>query len=311
MAPLKTAIGNYGLTRPLKDGSVSTGGLQLEHIEVEPIIAAMRRMVRGLEFDVCECAFTTYLSALSFEKPVTAIPVFVTRNFHHRAVFINTRSGIETPKDLEGRTVGVNRGYTVTTGLWVRGILQHEYGVNLDKVTWAATDDEHVAEFKLPSNANYSIKGKPILDLLASGEIPAAIGDLRSDSPDIKPLIANARDAGFASYRKTGIYPLNHTIVIKNSVLQARPGVAEELFNAFKAAKKAYLARLDAGKDLTAADQTAIELRQVVGDPFPYGIEANRKALDVIVQYAVEQRVIPKRVSVEELFAAGTHQLVG
>ena len=311
MSALKTAIGNYGLTRPLKDGSVSTGGLELEYIEVEPIIAAMRRMVRGLEFDVCECAFTTYLSALSFGKPVTAIPVFVTRNFHHRAVFINTRSGIKMPKDLEGRTVGVNRGYTVTTGLWVRGILQHEYGVDLDKITWAATDDEHVAEFKLPANANYSIKGKPIIDLLASGEIPAAVGDLRSDSPDIKPLIPNARDAGFASYRKTGIYPLNHTIVIRNSVLQARPGVAEELFNAFKAAKKAYLARLDAGKDLTAADQAPIEVKQVVGDPYPYGIESNRKALEAIVQYALEQRVIPKRVSVEELFAAGTHKLEG
>ena len=311
MTALKTAIGNYGLTRPLKDGSVPTGSLQLEYIEVEPIIAAMRRMVRGLEFDVCEYAFTTYLSTLSFNKPVTAIPVFVTRNFHHRAVFINANSGIRTPKDLEGRTVGVNRGYTVTTGLWVRGILQHEYGVNLDKVTWAATDDEHVAEFKPPANANYSIKGKSILDLLASGEIPAAVGDLRSDSASIKPLIANARDAGFASYRKTGIYPINHTIVIRNSVLQAQPRVAEELFSAFKAAKQAYLARLAAGKDLTAADETAVAIKQVVGDPFPYGINANRKALETIVQYAVEQHVIPKGMSVEELFAKGTHRLEG
>jgi 4,5-dihydroxyphthalate decarboxylase len=311
MPALKTAIGNYGLTRPLKDGSVSTGGLQLEYIEVEPIIAAMRRMVRGLEFDVCVCAFTTYLSALSFNKPVTAIPVFVTRNFHQRAVFINTKSGIKTPRDLEGRTVGVNRGYTVTTGLWVRGILQHEYGVDLDKITWAATDDEHVAEFKLPSNANYSIRGKSIVDLLASGEIAAAVGDLRTDSPDIKPLIPNARDAGFAYYRKTGIYPLNHTIVVKNSVLQAQPRVAQELFNAFTAAKKAYLAHLETASKLEASDETAVALKQVVGDPFPYGVNANRKALETIVQFAVEQRVIPKTVSVEQLFAKGTLELEG
>ena len=306
MAALKTAIGDYGITKALKSGEVSTGGIVLEHIKVEPIIAAMRRMVRGLEFDVCEMAFTTYLSARAVGKPITAIPVFVTRNFHHRAVFYNVKSGIKTPKDLEGRTVGVNRGYTVTTGLWVRGILQHEYGVDLDKITWAATDDEHVAEFKLPANANYSLRGKSIVDLLESGQIAAAIGDVRSDSPDIKPLIADARDAGYASFRKTGVYPLNHGIVIRNAVLEAQPRVAEELFSAFKASKKSFLARLDTGKDLAPADEAQVALGKVVGDPFPFGLEANRKALEAIVQFAVEQRVIPKKVSAEELFAANT-----
>ena len=306
MPALKTAIGDYGITRPLKSGEVSTGPIELEHIKVEPIIAAMRRMVRGLEFDVCEMAFTTYLSARAVGKPITAIPVFVTRNFHHRAVFYNVKSGIKTPKDLEGRTVGVNRGYTVTTGLWVRGILQHEYGVDLDKITWAATDDEHVAEFKLPANANYSLRGRSIVELLESGEIAAAVGDIRSDSPDIKPLIADARDAGYASFRKTGVYPLNHSVVIKNAVLEAQPRVAPELFNAFSASKKSFLRRLDAGKDLAPADEAQVALKKVVGDPFPFGLEANRKALEAIVQYAVEQRVIPKKVSVEELFAANT-----
>ncbi|MGH7088579.1 MAG: ABC transporter substrate-binding protein, partial [Stellaceae bacterium] len=133
MPALKTAMGTYGLTRPLKSGEVETG-LDLEFVEVDPITTnGMRPMVRALAFDICEMAFTTYLCARAAGKPITAIPVFVTRNFHQWAAFRTIRSGIAGPKDLEGRRVGVNRGYTVTTGLWVRGILKHEYGVDLDK----------------------------------------------------------------------------------------------------------------------------------------------------------------------------------
>src|ERR1700680_304441 len=190
--PLTIAIGNYGLTKPLNDGSIRSTELNLEYIQVDPITAAMRRMVRGLEFDICEMAFTTYLCARAYAKPITAIPVFLTRNFHHWAVFYNVNSGIKGPKDLEGRTVGVNRGYTVTTGLWARGILHSEYGVDLNKITWAATDDEHVAEYQAPPNVDYANRGKPIVELLLSGKIDAAVGDIRTDSPEIRPLIPDA-----------------------------------------------------------------------------------------------------------------------
>lgn len=305
--PVKIAIGNYGLTKPLKEGRVQSDRLTLEHVQVDPIVAAMRRMVRGLEFDVCEMAFTTYLCARAVGKPITAIPVFLTRNFHHWAVFYNVKSGIREPKDLEGRTVGVNRGYTVTTGLWARGILQTEYGVDLSKVTWAPTGDEHVAEYQAPPNVDDSFRGNAIADLLLSGRLDAAVGDVRVESPDIRPLIPDARQAGFAYFRKTGIYPINHGVVIKDAILDAEPWVAEELFNAFTAAKKPYLARLEAGRDLSPADETAVALKSVVGnDPFPFGVNANRKALDAIVRFAVDQRVIPKPVSPEELFAPGT-----
>ncbi len=307
---MRIAIGNYGLTQPLKNGSVRSDRLQLEYIQVDPITAAMRRMVRGLEFDICEMAFTTYLCAKALGKPVTAIPVFLTRNFHHWAVFHNIKSGIKRPKDLEGRKVGVNRGYTVTTGVWVRGILQTEYGVDLDKIVWAATDDEHVAEYRAPPNVDYSYRGKSIAELLLSREIDAAVGDVRTDSPDIRPLIPDARQAGFAYFRKTGIYPINHTVVIKNSLLEAEPWVAEELFKAFKAAKASYLARLDAGKTLSPADETAVALKGVVGgDPFPFGVNANRKALEAITRFAVDQHAVPGKFSPEELFAPGTLKL--
>jgi 4,5-dihydroxyphthalate decarboxylase len=305
--PLTIALGNPGLTKSLKNGSTPCGHLTLNFIQVDPIIAAMRRMVRDLEFDICEMALSTYLCARCYGKPFTAIPVFPARNFHHRAVFFNIHSGIKGPKDLEGRTVGVHRGYTVTTGLWARGILQTDYGVDLQRITWAATGDEHVAEYQAPANVNYSYKGKAVADLLISGEIGAAVGDIRVDSPDVKSLIPDARNAGIAYFQKTGIYPVNHCVVIKNEILDAEPWVAEELFNAFKNAKSSYLAWLDKGLDLSPADEAAIGLgRAVGGDPFPFGVNANRKALEAIVQFAFEQQVIPKIPSLEELFTPNT-----
>ena len=171
-------------------------------------------MVRDLEFDICEMAFTTYLRAKAYGRPITAIPIFITRNFHHRAIFYNVKSGTKEPKDLEGRVVGVNRGYTVTTGTWARGILESEYGLDLHKITWAPTNDEHVTEFRAPSNVDYRFRGKTIGELLAAGDIDAAVGDIQINSPEIQPLIPNARAAGFEYFRKTGIYPINHTVAI-------------------------------------------------------------------------------------------------
>ena len=302
--PLTTAIATSGLTAPLKDGGVSAGRLNLKYVEIEPIIVAMRRMCRELEFDICEMAFTTYLCARAAGKPFTAIPVFVTRNFHHWAIFINVKSGIRKPKDLEGRTVAVNRGYTVTTGLWARGMLQDEYGVDLDKIRFVPTDDEHVAEFQAPGNVDYRFRGKSPAELLLSGEADAAIGDIRANSADIRPLIPDAKEAGFDYFRRTGVYPLNHGVVIKDSVLKENPWLPGELFRAFGEAKAAYLARLKSGNGLGADDRTNLDLAQVVGgDPFPYGIEQNRKALETMARFAVDQRMVPRRFQVEELFA--------
>jgi 4,5-dihydroxyphthalate decarboxylase len=308
--PLTIATGNNGVTRALKDGSVSTGRLKLEHIAVESAVAGMRRMVRDLEFDICEMAFTTYLCAKAYGRPITAIPVFVTRNFHHWANFYNVHSGIKEPKDLEGRVVAVNRGYTVTTGTWARGILESEYGVDHRKIIWAPTNDEHVPEFRAPSNVDYRFRGKTMAELFATNAVDAAVGDIKINAPEIQPLIPDAREAGFAYFRKTGIYPINHTIVISNSAMEREPGLAEEVFNAFRAAKLAYLDRLRGGVELTPADQAAVDLSRVVGDdPFPFGVEANRKPIETLVRFAVDQHIIPERYTPEELFAASTLQM--
>jgi ABC-type nitrate/sulfonate/bicarbonate transport system substrate-binding protein len=302
MQPLTIALGNYGLTKPIKEAGVDFGRLNLRFVEVEQIVPMMRRMCRGLEFDICEMAFTTYVCARAAGLPFTAIPVFVTRNFHHWAIFYNEKSGIRTPKDLEGRKVGVNRGYTVTTGLWARGILQSEYGVDLNKITWIPTDDEHVLGFKAPSNVDYSFRGKPMKELLLSGVVDAALGEVGVEAPEIKPLIPDARNAAFDYFRKTGIYPINHGLVIKDSVLKENPWVAGELFRAFEAAKAEYLKNLK-GNEMSSWDKAATVNAAVVGDPFPFGIEKNRKALEAVTQFAVDQKMVPRKFAVEELFA--------
>src|SRR5216117_2157063 len=205
---LKTVLATRGHTDALKNGTVRPRGFELDFEEVPVIVKAFRRMVRNLDFDVCELAMTTYLCARASGKAFTAIPVFPMRALHHGAIVYNTKVGIRTPKDLEGRRVGVNRGYTVTTGLWVRSILQHEHGVDLSKITWVLSGDEHVAEYRPPANVVPIEKGKNMGDMLASGELAAAIGvDVKA--PDVKPLIPNALEAGLTALRQRGHYPIN------------------------------------------------------------------------------------------------------
>jgi 4,5-dihydroxyphthalate decarboxylase len=303
MQALTTALGNYGLTKPLKEGAAAPERFKPQYVEIKEIVPAMRRMCRGLEFDICEMAFTTYLCARAAGKPFTAIPVFVTRNFHHWAISINAKSDIKQPKDLEGRVVGVNRGYTVTTGLWARGMLQSEYGVDLDKITFVPTDDEHVSEFVAPSNVDYArFRGRSLAELLVNREIDAAIGEIKTDSPDIKPLIPDARNAAFGYFRRTGVYPINHGIVIKNSLLKQAPWLGDDLYRAFEAAKAIYLKNLRASSGLSSWDSAAADNAAAVGDPFPFGIDANRKTLETMTQFAVDQRMVPRRFTVEELF---------
>ena len=308
MTVLKTAVATYAHTKALKDGRVTAPGIQLEHVDVTPITGAFRRMCRTLDFDVSEMAITTYLTARAYGKPFTALPVFVMRQFHHAPIVYNVKSGVASPRALEGKKVGV-RAYTVTTGVWARGILATEYGVDLDKVTWVVVDEEHVREYEKPSNV-MERPGANLADMLVKGELAAAIGVGKVESPDVKPLIANAADAEAAWYRKTGIYPLNHTVVVKDSLLQADPALAPRLFQAFKDAKAIFLEELSSGAELSGDARTLAQRRAVVGDdPLPYGLARNRKAMDAVIQFACDQKILPRRVSSEEMFATNTLDL--
>ena len=308
MTVLKTAIATYPHTKALKDGTVSVPGVQFEHVEVSPIIGAFRRMCRSLEFDVCEMAITTYLTAKAHDKPFTALPVFVVRQFHHSPLVYNIKSGVKSPKDLEGKKVGV-RAYTVTTGVWARGILATEHGVDLGKITWVVVDEEHVQEYRKPANV-MERPGKNLAEMLLSGELAAAIGVGKVDSADVKPLIPDAAEAEAAWYRKTGIYPINHTIVVKDALLQYDPSLAPRLFAGFEAAKAQFLKELSSGAELPAEAQALAKRRSIVGDdPLPNGLARNRKALEAIIRFAHEQKILPRTVKPEEIFAANTLDL--
>jgi len=305
---LKTVFRPLGHTEPLRDGTVRPRTFEIQYEDVPVLIQAFRRMVRASEFDICELAFTTYICAKAYGKSFTAIPVFPARVFHHGAILYNTKSGIRSPKDLEGRTVGVSRGYTVTTGVWARSILQHEYGVDLKRVQWLLSGDEHVEEFRQPANVSSIGKGKKLEDMLASCEIPAAI-NIEVNHADVKTLIPNSREAGFEALRTRGNYPINHTVVVRNEILKAYPNLAADLFHTFVEAKQAYLERLRNNQIAvpSATDITYKRVMQITGaDPLPYGVSANRTMIDAIIQYAVEQEILTRPFDLDELFASGT-----
>jgi 4,5-dihydroxyphthalate decarboxylase len=309
---LKTVTRTQGNNAPLKDGTVKPKTFALAFEEVDPLIAAFRRMVRGGEFDICEMAITTYICAKAFGKPMTAIPVFIVRAFHHGAILVNIKAGIRTPKDLEGKKVGVNRGYTVTTGVWARGVLQQEFGVDLDQITWVLSGDEHVAEYVPPSNVVPIEKGKTIAEMLAAGELAGAIG-VEIDHPDVRPLIPDALETGLRALTTRSHYPINHLVVVKDDLIAKYPGLATDTFNAFAAAKRVYLDRLKREQIAkpTAVDKLHQRVTEIIGDPLPYGIGANRKTLEELIGHARTQAIIATSVTPDDLFAAETRQLSG
>lgn len=310
---LKTVTRTQGNNKALKEGAVRPHTCELEFVEVDPLVSAFRRMVRGLEFDISEMALTTYITARAHGKRFSALPIFLVRAFHHGAMVYNTQSGIRSPKDLEGKKVGVNRGYTVTTGLWARAILQHHYGVDLDSITWVLSGDEHVAEYQPPPNVMRMEKGKQLADLVESGELPAAIG-LEVERPGVKQLIPNAAEAGFEALRRWSHYPINHLIVVRDELLDTHPDLAADIFDVFAESKRDYIRRLENGQiqNPTSLDVMHRRVMEITGrDPLPYGIAPNRQTLTEVIQYAQEQRIIDRPPSLEELFASSTHGLVG
>ncbi len=309
---LKTVTRTQGNNKALKDGKVKPQTFDFDFEEVPVLVDAFRRMVRGLEFDVCEMAITTYICAKAYGKKFTAVPVFLVRAFHHGAILYNTKAGINSPKDLEGKKVGVNRGYTVTTGVWARSILQDEYGVDLSKITWVLSGDEHVAEYKPPANVVPIDKGKNMGEMLAAGELAAAIGIDKVDHPDVKPLIPNALEAGLEALRTRGHYPINHLVVIKDDVLAEHPEVAQDVFTSFARSKQIYVDQLKAGRieKPDAVDELHKRVMEITGkDALPYGIGPNRKVIEQLIGHAVTQGIIKQPFGVDELFAQNTRGL--
>lgn len=311
MKPKLSAVTRrQGNNAALLNGDVVVKGIELAFQDVPVLVHAFRRMVRELEFDVCEMALTTYLCAREHGVQFTAIPVFLVRGFHHGAILHNDRFELRDAKELEGRRVGVNRGYTVTTGVWARSVLQVEHGVDLGKVTWVLSGDEHVTTYQPPANVVSIAAGATIEEQLHSGELAAAI-NINTDDPHIRPLIANPLEAGLAAYRSRGHYPINHLIVLRNDVLEAHPDAAVALFRAFAASKDIYLRQLQNNEisEPDASDQLHRRIQELGGNPLPYGIDANRPVLEELIDHALVQGILKKPVDIEALFAPATREL--
>ena len=317
---LKTAIGTYGHTAAIKDGSVAIDGLDAEMIEVKPIIGAFRRMVRDIEFDICEMAPTTYMIARALGAPYIALPIFIMRRFHHGGFVVRPDANIRRPKDLEGKKVGV-RAYSVTTGVWTRGIFTNEYDLDSSKVTWVVDDEEHVTALKLPPNVVHAPEGKSLQSMMASGEIqagftgPAGVG--RSGPPignwdmnaptgteagTYPELLADVEQVEADWFRRTGIYPIHGLIVVKDEHIKRYPWLARSLMNAFTQAKEPYLESIKAGHGDSPEDKRYRSFFSLMSDPLPYGMAANRASIEALVTCALQQKLIPSRPQLDQVF---------
>jgi 4,5-dihydroxyphthalate decarboxylase len=317
---LKIAIGTYGHTRALKWGDVRIEGVDPAFVEVVPIIGAFRRMVRDVEFDICEMAPTTYMIARALGAPYIALPIFLMRRFHHGGFVVRPDAGIKVPKDLEGKKVGV-RAYSVTTGVWTRGIFVNEYGLDSAKVTWVVDDEEHVTTLKLPPNVVHAPEGKSLQSMMKTGEIqagftgPAGVG--RAGPPisgwdkagaaaaaaDTYPeLLADVEKVEADWFRRSGIYPIHGLIVVKDEHIKRHPWLARSLMNAFVAAKKPYLEELKRGQGDSPEDKRYRNFLSLMSDPLPYGIAANRASIEALVTYSLQQELIPSRPQLSQVF---------
>ena len=259
---------------------------------------------------------TTYIIARAYGAPFIALPIFIMRRFHHGGLLVRPDAGIKHPKDLQGRKVGV-RAYSVTTGVWTRGILIDEYGLDSSQVTWIVDDEEHVTQLKLPSNVVHAAQGRSLADMMAAGELAAGFaanaGIGRSGSPtgggwqqreaNYPELFPNAEELEAAWYRKTGIYPMHGTIVVKDAVLKAHPWIARSLYDAFSKAKALWLTKLWSGGADTASDKKYRALSKIVGDdPLPFGMKQNLATIKALEETAFKQELTPRRMAIEDIF---------
>jgi 4,5-dihydroxyphthalate decarboxylase len=317
----------YSHTRALATGEVGLATGRLEFVRNDPIIGAYREMVRELAYDIAELAPTTYLMARAAGVPVIAIPVFTKRQFHHGAIRCHPDSGIRVPQDLPGRRVGV-RAYSVTTGVWVRGLLSDDFGVDCDKVTWVTDDEEHVPGYVAPPNVEPAPGGATLVGMLASGEVEAALGGNagigRTGAPrqgwrsgGAPSGTASAGDPSGAPYplfgtpeplerdwyRRTGIYPIHAVITMREDLVREHPDLPSDLYRAFCAAKKHGAGDRDAliGELAVASAIPPDE------DPVPYGIEPNARSIEALMRYATEQHLLDAPAGIESIFAPGDY----
>lgn len=320
---LTLACGDYDRTRALWDGRVSPEGIELTYIALKPG-EMFFRMLQSSEFDISEMSLSHHMTELSGRNPrFIAIPTFTSRFFRHSCIFINKKSGIKTPEDLKGKRVGTSE-YSMTAGLFIRGLLQHDYGVAPSDMEWYVGGlekpggHEESIEINIPENVHIQrIPGEKTLnEMLADGEMDALVTArvppcLWARHPDVARLWPNYKEVEIDYYRRTKIFPIMHTVIIKREIYDAHPWVTQSLYKAFSQAKKLCQEEMNFSGALAymlpwliAEYESAVSL---FGEDFwPYGVEANRVTLEAATRYSYEQGLSSRKLSVEELFAPNT-----
>jgi 4,5-dihydroxyphthalate decarboxylase len=282
---LRTVLGTYPHTVPLKRGGVTSAKVTLDFIEVKPTNRAFKPMAMEQAFDVCEMAIVTFLQARSVNKPLILLPAVMFGRFQHGCMLYNAERGFIGPLDLDGRRIGI-RAYAQTSGVWLRGILANDYGIRFDGTRWVTLEGAHVTECRDPPSVERVESDRTLTTMLLEGDVDAVIygADVPSD-PRLKSVIPDPEVAAQSWFRKYGFSPINHMVVVTEAVARTNPQILKEIYLLLLAGKQA--------ADHSAADGV---------DTIPFGIDAVRPALEQIIDYATRQQVIPRRLSVDELF---------
>lgn len=306
---LRTALDTYGHTAEIKDGTLRSERLQFDFVDVQPMNRAFAPMAMEQVYDLSEMAIVTFLQAFAFGKPLVLLPVLMLNRFHHGSIVVRADSAIGAPKDLEGKRIGV-RAYTQTTGTWTRGILHAEYGVDLERLTNVTQEGGHVREYVDPANCVRVSKDKTLPQMLLDGDVDAWIGGRDVPRiPDYRPVIAEAEAAESAWFERVGALPINHMAVLRRDVYEANPWIAKDVFDLLARAKARYLERLATAGASEPEEVFKERLVRAGRDPLPFGIEPLRRSLDLIIEYAYAQKLIPRRFAVDELFDRRMHEL--
>lgn len=319
---LTLACEDYDRTRALRDGSVKPEGIELNYLTL-PVEEIFWRMLRFAEFDVAELSMGAFLVAAAWgQRPFMAIPVFPSRTFRHRCIFVNTSSGIEKPEDLRGKRVGVPE-YTMTASVWLRGLLQHEYGVAPEEIHWFQGGEEQPGrkdrvEFDLPPGVRLEAipQDRTLNEMIESGEIDALMSPrmpscFLKGSPRVRRLFRNFKHVEMEYFRRTRIFPIMHVIVIRMKIYEKNPWVAQSLYKAFSAAKDLCFSQLYDSNILRVSLPWTVaeyeETAQLMGEDYwPYGFAPNRAVLETLHSYLLEQGLIKQRLDLEKLFAPNT-----
>ena len=289
---LKTLLGDYPNTKALKNGELRSDNVSFEFADVKVPNTAFKDVVRHLKYDVAELAIVTFLQAKAHGKPLLLLPAVVVGALPHPLLVYNAEHRRILPADLKGKRVGI-RAYSVTTAAWVRGVLQNDYGVDLDEIEWVTFEDAHVAEYSDPPTAVRAPAGKSIVQMLSDHEIDAGV----VGGPDLKdtrfqPVIENPHDAAQHWCNKHKALPINHMLVVKESLANTNPFALQEIFRLLRESKLAM-----------PRAETAL-------DTIQFGLANIRRSLELIISYSTQQGLIPEQISVDDLFDEVTGNLI-